>query len=60
MLPRWLNALLVVLQEAWSARRDARIRFIKLQPERSVDAAAGPECKHVGSGGRDRLAVPDP
>ena len=33
MLPRWLNALLVVLQEAWSARRDAKIRFLKLQVE---------------------------
>ncbi len=33
MLPRWLNALLVVLQEAWSARRDAHIRFLKLQVE---------------------------
>ena len=33
MLPRWLNALLVVLQEAWSARRDSHIRFLKLQVE---------------------------
>ena len=33
MLPRWLNALLVVLQEAWSVRRDAHIRFLKLQVE---------------------------
>ncbi len=33
MLPRWLNALLVVLHEAWSARRDAQIRFLKLQVE---------------------------
>ncbi len=31
MLPRWLTALLVLLQEAWSARRDAQIRFLKLQ-----------------------------
>ncbi len=33
MLPKWLNALLVVLQEARSARRDAQIRFLKLQVE---------------------------
>ena len=33
MLPKWLTALLVVLQEAWSARRDAQIRFLKLQVE---------------------------
>lgn len=26
-------ALLVLLQEAWSARRDARVRFLKLQLE---------------------------
>jgi len=31
MLPTWLTALLVLLQEAWSARRDAQIRFLKLQ-----------------------------
>jgi len=33
MLPKWLMALLVLLQEAWSARRDAHIRFLKLQVE---------------------------
>ena len=33
MVPRWLMALLVLLQEAWSARRDAHIRFLKLQVE---------------------------
>ena len=33
MRPRWLMALLVPLQEAWSARRDAHIRFLKLQAE---------------------------
>lgn len=33
MLPKWLIALLVMLQEAWSARRDAHIRFLKLQVE---------------------------
>ena len=33
MLPRWLIATLVLLQEAWSARRDAHIRFLKLQVE---------------------------
>jgi len=31
MLPKWLTALLVLLHEAWSARRDAHIRFLKLQ-----------------------------
>ena len=31
MRPRWLVALLAVLSEAWSARRDAQIRFLKLQ-----------------------------
>ena len=33
MLPKWLTALLVLLQEAWSTRRDAHIRFLKLQVE---------------------------
>ena len=33
MLPRWWMALLVLLQEKWSARRDAHIRFLKLQVE---------------------------
>lgn len=33
MLPKWLIALLVLLQEKWSARRDAHIRFLKLQVE---------------------------
>ena len=33
MLPRWLLAVLVLLQEKWSARRDAQIRFLKLQVE---------------------------
>jgi putative transposase len=32
-LPRWFTALLVLLQEAWSTRRDAHIRFLKLQVE---------------------------
>ena len=27
MWPRWLTALLVMLQEAWSVRRDAQVRF---------------------------------
>ncbi len=31
MQSRWLTALLVLLGEAWSARRDAQIRFLKLQ-----------------------------
>jgi putative transposase len=33
MLPKWLIALLVMLHETWSARRDAHIRFLKLQVE---------------------------
>ena len=33
MRPSWLMALLVLLQEAWSVRRDAQIRFLKLQVE---------------------------
>ncbi len=33
MLSRCLTALLVLLHEAWSARRDAHIRFLKLQVE---------------------------
>jgi len=33
MLPKWLIALLVLLQEAWSARCDTQIRFLKLQVE---------------------------
>jgi len=34
MLPRWLMALLVLLREGWSARRDAQVRFLKLQIRR--------------------------
>ena len=30
MLPKWLMALLVLLLEAWSTRRDAHVRFLKL------------------------------
>ena len=33
MLPNWLTAFLMLLQEAWSTRRDAQIRFLKLQVE---------------------------
>ncbi len=33
MLPRWLIALLVLLQEGWSARCDGQIRFLMLQVE---------------------------
>ncbi len=33
MLPRWLTALFVLSREAWSARRDTHIRFLKLQVE---------------------------
>ena len=33
MLREWLTALLVLLQEAWSTRRDAHLRLLKLQVE---------------------------
>ena len=33
MFPRWLTALLVLLQGMWSTRRDAHIGFLKLQVE---------------------------
>ncbi|MFW6039035.1 MAG: integrase core domain-containing protein [bacterium] len=33
MLPRWLMTVLFVLMEAWAERRDARLRFLKLQVE---------------------------
>lgn len=33
MLPKWFVTLLVLLQEAWSTRRDAHIKFLKLQIE---------------------------
>jgi len=33
MLPKWFSAFLVLLQEAWSTRRDAHIRLLKLQVE---------------------------
>ncbi|MGB2824715.1 MAG: hypothetical protein WBF17_27330 [Phycisphaerae bacterium] len=33
MLPEWLMALLVLLRERWSTRRDAHVRFLKLQVE---------------------------
>ena len=33
MLPGWLRALRVMLHEVWSTRRDAHIRFLKLQVE---------------------------
>jgi len=33
MLPEWLMALLVLLRERWSTRRDGHIRFLKLQVE---------------------------
>jgi len=31
MKQRWWMAFVVLLQEAWSTRRDAHIRFLKLQ-----------------------------
>ncbi len=33
MVPKWLTALFVLSREAWSARRDTHIRFLKLQVE---------------------------
>ena len=33
MPPRWLTAILLLCREVWSARRDAHIRFLKLQVE---------------------------
>ena len=33
MLPEWLMAMLVLLKERWSTRRDAHVRFLKLQVE---------------------------
>lgn len=33
MLPRWMMALLVLLRERWSARRDAQVSFLRLQLE---------------------------
>ena len=33
MLPNWFTVLLAFRIEAWSARRDAQIRFLKLQIE---------------------------
>ena len=33
MLPQWLMALLVLLKERWSTRRDGHVRFLKLQVE---------------------------
>ena len=33
MVPKWLTALFVLSREAWSARRDTHIQFLKLQVE---------------------------
>ena len=33
MVPKWLMAALMLLQEGWSARRDTQVRFLKLQVE---------------------------
>ena len=33
MLPRWVQVFLTLLLEAWAARRDAQIQFLKLQVE---------------------------
>ena len=33
MLPRWLTAVFLLCREAWSARRDTHIRFLKIQVE---------------------------
>ena len=35
MWPRWLVALLMLLKDQWSARRDVHIRF-RLQPKVST------------------------
>ena len=32
-MPRWFNAFVVLMMEAWSARRHAQIRFLKAQVE---------------------------
>ena len=40
MLPKWLTVLLV-LQEAWSARRDAHIRFLRPRCLFNVDILVG-------------------
>ena len=44
MQTRWLIALLVLLQEAWSTRRDAHIRFFKLQVEMLQSRLPAGEC----------------
>jgi len=31
MLPRWIQVVLALLAEAWSARRDAQLQFLRLQ-----------------------------
>jgi len=41
MVPKWLMALLLLLREAWSARRDAHIRLLKLQVELLKDRLPG-------------------
>ena len=33
MRPKWWMAMLVMLQEAWSSRRDGHLRFLKVQIE---------------------------
>ena len=33
MLPKWFTAFVVLIQQMWSTRRDAHIRFLKLQVE---------------------------
>jgi len=41
MVPAWLIAVFVLLNEAWSARRSAQIRFLKLQIELLRQKAPG-------------------
>ena len=41
MLRAWLTALRVLLQEAWSTRRDAHIRFLRLQVEMMKERLPG-------------------
>jgi hypothetical protein len=55
MLTKWLMALLVLLQEAWSTRRDAHIRFLKLQVE-MLNVNPSPATDDEFATARQRLA----
>lgn len=41
MLPKWLTAMVVLLHEMWSTRRDAHIRLLKLQVQLLKDRLPG-------------------